>query len=1002
MNAAITTSKRLFILLGLIVSLLLATASWFYYQSQRKAIIREKSHDLEGIARLKASQLVQWQAERLSDARVMVGNPFFMQAIQKLRSTGMTDDLMEGFLELFMLVNTNYGYNNIILSDIAGNYLLGTRPGESKLDAVTGNLIQKAIENKSHLFTYIYYCPYHDELHYDLIVPVWNDHTTPLAVVILRNDPNDHLFTFLNEWPTPSPTAESVLARAEGNEVIFINSPRLSSQKPLSVRLTINDTLVPVVKAAAGYTGFTHGIDYRGKKVISFVMPVEGTPWFLAVKMDNREIFKELTESTISIIVFTLLLILLLGAALVAIYSFRQRGYYKHILLKEKALEESEHNYREVFNSTSEAIFVDEAETGKIIDVNDAMLRMYGYNSKAEVLKGSIGDLSANIAPYTEDVAQQNIMKARTIGPQTFEWLAKMKSGEVFWAEVTLRKATIGGADRILAVVRDITDRKNLELDLRHSEEMLRKVLDTIPVRVFWKSRDLIYLGCNMPFVKDAGMKSIDEVIGKTDYDMGWHEVAEIYRADDKAVIESGEPKLGYEEPQTNTEGREMWLKTSKIPLRDGDGNILGVLGVYEDITTRKRNELELNEKQQALEVQNEEYYALNEEYLSLNEELKATNENLLEAVEKAQESERLKTAFLNNLSHEIRTPLNAIIGFSDFLGNPELNSDEQKKFVNVIQRNGFQLAGIINDIVSIATIEAGQEKLRESETNVVEVLETVVQQFEKQAGAKNIRLSFNCSLDHEAAMVVADETKLTQMLGNLVNNALKFTEKGSVTIDCSSKSDMLHFKVTDTGIGIDPKHHEGIFERFRQVEPDPSKFYGGNGLGLAITKAYAGLMGGKIWLESTPGNGSTFHFTIAYQPTSKQHAMEKTAVPEKSGKKTILIVEDEHSNYFFLEIMFNKMNIAPIIALNGQEAIDICRENHDIDLVLMDLKMPVLNGFEATRVIKEMRPGLPIIAQTAYALSSDKHRAFEAGCDDYLTKPIRKQDLMAVLAKYL
>ena len=259
----------------------------------------------------------------------------------------------------------------------------------------------------------------------------------------------------------------------------------------------------------------------------------------------------------------------------------------------EEAIRESEENYREIFNSTSEAIFIDDASTGKMIDVNDAVLKMYGYSTKEEILAGNIGDLSANRETYTEEVEQEYIRKSVIGGPQTFEWLARKKDGTNFWLEMTLRRTEIGGKNRILAVGRDITERKNWEMALSESQKMLRTVLDTVPVRVFWKDKNGIYLGCNLAFAKDSGFDSPDEITEKDDFQMGWRDQAELYRADDRQVIESGIPKLSYEEPEPSDKGTR-WLRTNKVPLRNAEGEVVGVLGTYEDISETKQATLQL------------------------------------------------------------------------------------------------------------------------------------------------------------------------------------------------------------------------------------------------------------------------------------------------------------------------------------------------------------------------------------------------------------------------
>jgi PAS domain S-box-containing protein len=1008
MNAANQSSKRLFIFLAIAISLIIVVGTYAYYVSQKQSIVREKKDDLQAIASLKADQLSQWYKERIADANVLVKSPFFVQAAQRLKVQGITTLMEKDFYNKLLLFNEYYGYDNLILADTAGHILVSVTESDSMLDDITARQIKQAIVSDDVYFTGIYFCPQHNKYHYDIIVPVRTGQTNPMLVVIIRIDPEDLLFPIINTWPTESQTAESLIVKREGDYAVFVNSPRFSSARPNQLKVPLTDTLVPAVKAILGFTGFVEGDDYRGKAVLSYVHQLKDMPWYMVVKMDESELYKELNFRTGIILLTGLLLIIITSASLVSIYSFRQRGFYKYLLAQELALTTSETRNRTTLYSIGDAVITTDTN-GLVLQMNPVSERLTGWNEKEAVGK-PIGEVFNIIAEDSrqamENPVERVLAEGKVVGLANHTLLINKQGNETPIADsgapiVSKEGKTLG----VVLVFRDQTAEREAQRALEQSEERYALVMAASEQGMWdWhvETNEVFY---SKQWKKQIGYEDHEL---KNDFST-WieHLHPDERESCQKAVydyLEHPVEHLMLEFRFRHKDGSYRWIHNKASSITNEEGKVIRLFGIHTDFTERKQAEIELLEKQQAIEAQNEEYYALNEEYMTVNEELKTTNEHLQAAVEKAQESDRLKTAFLNNLSHEIRTPLNAIIGFGEFLGNPDLDCDEQSKFVGIIQKNGFQLAGIINDIVSMATIEAGQEVLRETETNIQEVIEVVHQQYLKATNQKGLEFSIENTLNEEEAQVIADETKLTQMLGNLVGNAIKFTEKGRIKINCSLKGEQIHFTVSDTGMGIDEKHHAFIFERFRQIEPDSSKLYGGNGLGLAITKAYAELMGGEIWVESSPGKGSRFHFTIAHKPLNKKEekTMSTTKELEKADKKTILIVEDEYSNYFFLELMFSKMGITPIVAHNGQEAIDICKSNPEIDLILMDLKMPVLNGFEATKQIKAMRPELPIIAQTAYALSADKHKAIEAGCDDYLTKPIRKQDLMVALARYL
>ncbi|MBK7212827.1 MAG: PAS domain S-box protein [Bacteroidales bacterium] len=385
--------------------------------------------------------------------------------------------------------------------------------------------------------------------------------------------------------------------------------------------------------------------------------------------------------------------------------------------------------------------------------------------------------------------------------------------------------------------------------------------------------------------------------------------------------------------------------------------------------------------------------------------ERKNVEEALIAAKDRAEENDRLKTAFLNNISHEIRTPMNAIIGFSGFLNEPNLAAEKRKYFTDIICNASNQLLSIISDIINIATIEAGQETLKKSKFNINHLLRNLFNQFELKANSQNIRLKCLTPLPDEETNIETDETKLMQVISNLVGNSLKFTRQGHVTFGYKVIDQHLEFFIDDSGIGIPESMHREIFERFRQADSTIARQFGGTGLGLSISKAYVELMGGTIWLKSVQGQGSTFYFTIPFQTYRNGHSKENSKHMGDfltfNGGKTILIAEDEDFNYLLLEQLLADMNLTLIRVTNGAEAVVNCKSNPEIDLVLMDVKMPVMDGYEATRIIKQERPDLPVIMQTAYSRESDRLKALEAGCDEYVSKPIAIDRFMELLKKH-
>ena len=391
-------------------------------------------------------------------------------------------------------------------------------------------------------------------------------------------------------------------------------------------------------------------------------------------------------------------------------------------------------------------------------------------------------------------------------------------------------------------------------------------------------------------------------------------------------------------------------------------------------------------------------------------EELKKYKSDLVIAKEKAEESDRLKSAFLANMSHEIRTPMNGILGFADLLREPNLSVEVQNNYISIIEKSGKRMLNIINDIVDISKIEAGLMKLDINESNINEQIDYVYTFFKPEAEAKSINLIYNNTLTAKDTIFYTDREKVYAILTNLVKNAIKYTEKGKIEIGCYKKSENFEIYVKDTGIGIPKDQQQAIFERFIQVDIEDRKVRQGAGLGLAISKAYIEMIGGKMWVDSQEGIGSCFYFTLPFNIETKEESAEVNIFqtekdlnynnPQIPGLK-ILIVEDDEISGLLLNLEIKQFCKEILKVSNGTEAIEICRNNKDLDLVLMDIQLPGINGYEACRQIRQFNQDVIIIAQTAYGLAGDREKAIEAGCNEYISKPINQANLKMMILNY-
>ncbi|MEA4936144.1 Sensor histidine kinase RcsC [bioreactor metagenome] len=387
-----------------------------------------------------------------------------------------------------------------------------------------------------------------------------------------------------------------------------------------------------------------------------------------------------------------------------------------------------------------------------------------------------------------------------------------------------------------------------------------------------------------------------------------------------------------------------------------------------------------------------------------LRNTVKYKTAELMVAKQNAEESDRLKTVFLQNISHEIRTPMNGILGFIELLNDEELVEKDKKNYMDIVTKSGQRLLNTINDVIEISKIESGQISLHYSNVNIGEMMTDLYEFFRKQANEKNIRLLYNSNLQEKIPLIETDRSLAEKILVNLLRNAIKFTTEGSVEFGYYREKNDLIFYVNDTGCGIPADRHDAILERFVQSDLNLTRAHEGSGLGLAIAKAYIELLGGKIKLESEENKGSKFYFNIPYIPVKqKENTMvaEKISLVQLNKQITILIAEDDEFSYMYLENILRNDLITIIHTTNGIDAVEIMKSNPDITMILMDIKMPQMNGLVATRHIRDFNRSVPVIAQTAYAFKEDKEEIFESGCTDFITKPINRTELIRLIFKY-
>ncbi len=444
-------------------------------------------------------------------------------------------------------------------------------------------------------------------------------------------------------------------------------------------------------------------------------------------------------------------------------------------------------------------------------------------------------------------------------------------------------------------------------------------------------------------------------------------------------------------------------------PVKNESGDIVAALWI--SINQSKQKELirEIEKKKNEYKKLYNENRTINAELEEKLEELQKVNEALDETKKKAVENDRLKSAFLANMSHEIRTPMNGIIGFSELLKESDKDDPRINDYIDKVSDSSEQLLDIISDILDISKIETKQYEIFEESFNLNGLLEEFYLSKSYLQKKEKVSLSINCGASDSESFIITDRSKLHKILKNLLDNAFKFTEEGKVEVGYSFEGNMINFYVKDTGIGIPGDKKALVFQHFVQADTSETRKYGGTGLGLSLAKGLTEMLGGNIGVKETGQEGSVLYFTIPYK-TKEDQDYEKTVKGENGErrKKSVMIVEDDETNLMYLKELlkdkelYNHFEIEQLLARSGKEAYDLYRKNPGLDLVLMDLKLPDISGLEITKEIRKQDTRIPVIAQTAYAMSGDKRKAIEAGCNDYITKPIERNEFISKIQTFL
>lgn len=1112
-------------LISVVASIIVILVGYLYYIDEKGKTLTEKYNEIKAISQLKSVQLSQWQKERMSEVKFFTSDQPFIEYISRIIKG--EDEFKDKYRRSLMKIMSDKRYENIFMVGEKGDLIFSVNDTKVEIDSTLKLYVERIFNTKEILIRDLYYSNLSNKIYLDFIAPVFNYQGEVASALVFRVNPDDYLYPLIQEWPTPSKTAESIIVRREGDSIRFISKLLHEDNFRLYKTFSIKRTDIPAVRLVLGKQGMFEDKDYSGNKVIGEMNVVQGTSWYMVTKQSTGEVYYDLNKQAVLIIFIVMLTLFFIGAMLAWVYNSRQRNMYKELLDKSSALNQSQGEFSAILYSIADGVITTDLE-GRIRHLNIVAEKMTGYKEKDVIGKyfndvvniiddktgnkvifnsgdflkngevvnnsgetiiseggtktpidqrsaliidsfdnklgfvivlrdqaeermkrilldirmdiykfiethsigetvnyilGIIGELTESpiigfkllpenhedsslasnwplsiekyhfnadntdelkkfkesdswnnsinlkkpffintpesksnlteekkteehfsreliipvvrnnniiallglsgkptdysvndidITSYMADISwviieqkvneeklresekkykelidgmnetiwvidfkghlldvnktaenvlgysKEELLEIGLTGidsslkkeqisvmaasmqkdfVQIFETTHRCKDGKIIPVEVYSSLINYHGRKAILSIARDISDRKKSAEQIRQEKMLLRTLIDNLPDAIYVKDKEGRKLIANSADLRMMHKKSEEEVIGKTDKEIYQNDYEKAGFDEDMIVINSGQKIINKENEYFDDHGNLRWRLISKIPLYNEEGMVIGLIGFSHDFTERK-----------LMEIQRSQMIR-----------------DLILAKDKAEESDRLKTAFLANISHEIRTPMNGILGFLELLTEPDLDEGQKEIYLDIMNKSGQRLLDTINDIVELAKIESGQLDVVNSKVDLYELMNYHFSFFTLKAESQKLGLGLDYQVPVNMSIVELDKNKIDSILSNLLNNALKYTKEGSIIFGVKISGDELLFSVRDTGPGIPEDKIDDIFKRFVQADQYSTRSKEGSGLGLSISKAYVEVQGGKIWVESKEGVGSTFYFTLPY-----------------------------------------------------------------------------------------------------------------------------------------
>lgn len=939
------TSILFLVLIVLVVSII--TAGYSYYKVYEKINRTEIEQQLSSIASLKVNQIVQWRKERLGDAEFFYKNSEFSEQVKRYINNQNDSDAKERIQAWIRLVHLASSYNRISLHNMKGVELIIFHGEKIPNQFVFSVSTSEALESGQIIFQDFYRDKYDKRIYLTILIPIFSEQFVKnvIGILALRIAPEQYLYPLINEWPTPSKTAETLLVRRDGNETVFLNELRFQKNTALDLKRLLTEFNLPAARAALGKKEIMDGVDYRGERVIAYVCPIPDSPWFLVTRMDSSEVYAPITEKFWFLVFFVIVLLLGTSATIGMVWRHQRVKFYKE---REESLRESEDRYRDLVENSSDLICTHDLE-GNILSVNNAALKITGYTQE-EAIKMNMQNI---IAPEYRRLFNAYLAKIKTIGNANGLMIIQTKTGERRIWEYNNTLRTQGIAKPIVrGMVKDITERKKAETALRENESKLRNIFEH-STNLFYSHDTNHVIHYISPQVKNILGYEVEEACIKWTEFASDNPINEIGFQKTVQAIETGKAQDPYELELIHKNGNRVRVEVRETPVVE-DGKTISIVGSLTDITERKRAEEEIisqknkfaqlfdnspiaiallddqdkivhinesftilfgysleeikgvlindlivppefkeeastlsNETQGGNQINKESYrkkkdgsnifvqivgvpIAMNNRtigiygmYVDLTQR-KDAEEKMKIAKELAEHSNKLKSEFLAQMSHEIRSPMHSVLSFANLLRS-DLGKDltpDYLEYLDGIDSAGHRLVRTVELILNASEMQVGTYEPTFIKLDLInDVFEKIKNNYKKLIDKKGLVLNIFSNISE--AVVVGDEYSIYQMFANLIDNAIKYTTNGSisVTISTAEQEQEQGIKVTieDTGIGMSEEFMSRMFQPFTQEDRGYSRRFDGNGLGLALVKKYCDLNRIAITVESTKGKGSKF-----------------------------------------------------------------------------------------------------------------------------------------------